>query len=82
MIKLTSIVENSSPRLGRQGRVGRLTYVAVTKAGGPRPGCLAELLLQPLDLLLEILPLPLPLHCLLLSRGAAYSHVSQHLHCP
>ena len=56
--------------------------MAVTKARGPRPGRLAELLLQPLDLLLEILPLPLPLHCLLLSRGAAYSHVSQHLHCP
>ena len=64
MIKLTSITENSSPR---QGRVGRLTYVAVTEARGPRPGRLAELLLKPLDLLLEVLPLPLPLHCLLLS---------------
>lgn len=52
-------------QLPQAGPAG-LTYVAVTEARGPWPGCLAELLLQPLDLLLEVLPLPLPLHRLLL----------------
>lgn len=44
----------------------RLTYLAAAGAPGPRPGRLSEPLLQTLDLPLELLPLVLPLHGLLL----------------
>lgn len=55
----------------------RLTYVADTRAMGPRPGRLAELLLQPLDLPLELLPLVFPLDSLLLWTEAVCSDVSE-----
>lgn len=45
-----------------------LTYLAVTGPRRPWPGCLAELFLQLLDFLLELLTLVLALSSLLLNQ--------------
>ena len=63
-----------SPRGRGRRAVGGLTYIAVAGTRRARPGRLAELLLQPPDLLLEVLALALPLHRLRLSREAACLH--------
>lgn len=48
-----------------------MTYLAIAGPGRPWPGCLAELPLQPLDLLLELFTLVLTLSSLLLQQEAS-----------
>lgn len=60
----------------------RLTYLAVPGPGRPWPGCLAELPLQPLDLLLELFPLMLTLGSLILEQEAMCEYGTSGGHVP
>ena len=73
-VKLQSITEDGYPT---GTACDGLTYIADARA--PWPGRLSELLLQPLDLPLKLLPLVFPLDSLLLSRKAVCWDTSQML---
>lgn len=73
-VKLQTIAEDGYPT---GTACDGLTYIA--DAWAPWPGRLSELLLQPLDLPLKLLPLVFPLDSLLLSRKAVCWDSSQTL---